>query len=69
MRPLYMIRSLEEGDVTAFFTLLQGKAQFDGCSEALLATEASGGTGNCGMRVVFRVEADRAAPLFRRNAH
>ncbi len=37
----YLIRPLREADVGAFFALLQDKAEFDGCPEALLATDAS----------------------------
>ena len=49
------------------FGISLGDVTGDGRTD-VLATEASGGSGFCGMRVVFRVEADRAARLFRRHA-
>ena len=39
MKQSLLIRDLAEADVPAFFTLLQHKAVFDGCPDALLATE------------------------------
>ena len=36
-----MIRDLTGADMPAFFALLRDKAVFDGCPDALLATEAS----------------------------
>ena len=41
MKDSLVIRDLAEADVPAFFTLLQDKAVFDGCPDALRATEAS----------------------------
>ena len=41
MKYSLVIRDLAGADVPAFFALLQDKAVFDGCPNALLATEAS----------------------------
>ncbi len=55
-RPAFIQYAISLGDVTG-----------DGRTD-VLATETSGGSGGCGQRVAFRVEADRAARLFSRYA-
>ena len=54
MKQSLVIRDLVEADVAAFFALLQDKAVFDGCPDALLSTEASVRTALFGPRPMTR---------------